>query len=82
MSRDTKMLAWSFNMPSLLSKTAFENGCRKAGKLSGGEKRKLCVAMAFIGGSELVMLDEPTAGMDPQARIHVKRMIEEKKKSV
>ena len=32
--------------------------------LSGGEKRKLCVALALIGNSELVILDEPTSGMD------------------
>ena len=32
--------------------------------LSGGEKRKLCVALALIGNSELVLLDEPTSGMD------------------
>ncbi|KHJ97146.1 hypothetical protein OESDEN_02873 [Oesophagostomum dentatum] len=51
----------------------------KAGKLSGGEKRKLCLAMAFIGGSELIMLDEPTAGMDPQSRVFVKKLVEEKK---
>ena len=36
--------------------------------LSGGMKRKLSVAMAFIGGSDVVILDEPTAGMDPSAR--------------
>ncbi|KHJ95467.1 hypothetical protein OESDEN_04587 [Oesophagostomum dentatum] len=54
---------------------------KKAGKLSGGEKRKLCVAMAFIGGNELVMLDEPTVGMDPQSRILVRKLIEEKKKT-
>ena len=32
--------------------------------LSGGEKRKLCVALAIIGNCELVLLDEPTSGMD------------------
>ena len=32
--------------------------------LSGGEKRKLCVALALVGNSELVLLDEPTSGMD------------------
>ena len=31
-------------------------------------KRKLSVAMAFIGRSKVVILDEPTAGMDPSAR--------------
>lgn len=36
--------------------------------LSGGQKRKLCVAIAFIGGSKLIILDEPTSGMDAQAR--------------
>ena len=36
--------------------------------LSGGMKRKLSVAMAFVGGSRTVILDEPTAGVDPYAR--------------
>ena len=30
---------------------------------SGGMKRKLCVAMAFVGKSRIVILDEPTAGV-------------------
>ena len=40
----------------------------QASRLSGGMKRKLSVGIALIGGSELVILDEPTAGMDPYAR--------------
>nr|KAG5700800.1 hypothetical protein BaRGS_035003 [Batillaria attramentaria] len=36
--------------------------------LSGGMKRKLSVAIAFVGGSQTVILDEPTAGVDPYAR--------------
>ncbi|KAG5485422.1 hypothetical protein LSCM4_06060 [Leishmania orientalis] len=39
-------------------------------RLSGGQKRKLSVAIAFVGGSRLVFLDEPTAGMDVGARRH------------
>lgn len=37
-------------------------------KLSGGNKRKLCVAMALIGNPTLLFLDEPSAGVDPIAR--------------
>lgn len=36
--------------------------------LSGGMKRKLSVAMAFAAGSRTIILDEPTAGVDPYAR--------------
>lgn len=36
--------------------------------LSGGMKRKLSVALAFVAGSKVVILDEPTAGVDPFAR--------------
>jgi ATP-binding cassette subfamily A (ABC1) protein 2 len=36
--------------------------------LSGGMQRKLSVAIAFIGGSRTIILDEPTAGVDPYAR--------------
>ena len=39
-----------------------------AGTLSGGNKRKLSVAMAMIGNPPVVFLDEPSAGMDPKAR--------------
>ncbi|EYC40189.1 hypothetical protein Y032_0625g796 [Ancylostoma ceylanicum] len=50
-----------------------------AGELSGGEKRKLCVAIAFIGNNRLVMLDEPTAGMDPESRRTVELLVEKEK---
>lgn len=39
-----------------------------AKNLSGGQKRKLSIAIAFIGGSKFIILDEPTSGMDTSAR--------------
>lgn len=44
----------------------FEN--IQAGQLSGGNKRKLSVAIAMIGNPPIVFLDEPSTGMDPEAR--------------
>lgn len=37
-------------------------------RLSGGMKRKLCVAIALIGDPDVVLLDEPSAGLDPVSR--------------
>jgi len=41
---------------------------KQAGQLSGGNKRKLSVAMAMLGNPPVLLLDEPSAGMDPEAR--------------
>lgn len=43
--------------------------------VSGGQKRKLSVAMAFSGDSKVIILDEPTAGMDTYARRYIWEML-------
>lgn len=48
--------------------------------LSGGERRKLTVAIAMIGNSKIVMLDEPTSGMDTSARRKLWDMLKKNKK--
>jgi len=47
--------------------------------LSGGMKRKLCLGMALIGDSKVVILDEPTSGMDPMARAKMWELLRSKK---
>jgi len=39
-----------------------------AKNLSGGNKRKLCLANSLIGGSRIIFLDEPSSGLDPNSR--------------
>ena len=52
-----------------------------AKNLSGGQKRKLCVALAFLGGSKIILLDEPTSGMDTYARRLLWEMIKKYKEN-
>lgn len=49
---------------------------KPSGTLSGGNKRKLSVAMALIGNPPIILLDEPSAGMDPQARKFMWSLVE------
>uniref|UniRef100_A0A4W5JNI2 ATP binding cassette subfamily A member 12 n=1 Tax=Hucho hucho TaxID=62062 RepID=A0A4W5JNI2_9TELE len=65
---------WSQNeLKEQVRKTLEETGMyahrhKRVGTLSGGMKRKLSISIAFIGGSRLVVLDEPTTGVDPCSR--------------
>ena len=52
----------------------------KAGQLSGGNKRKLCLAMAIIGRPELIIIDEASAGVDPSSRRIIWNAIKEEGK--
>ncbi|MBM7817479.1 ABC-2 type transport system ATP-binding protein [Brevibacterium paucivorans] len=55
--------------------TAFAN--RTIRRMSGGQKQRVGMAAALIGKPQLVFLDEPTAGLDPQSRLAVFTIVEE-----
>uniref|UniRef100_A0A8D0E5Z9 ATP binding cassette subfamily A member 12 n=1 Tax=Salvator merianae TaxID=96440 RepID=A0A8D0E5Z9_SALMN len=60
-----KVPHWS----NCLEETGLYNHRHKlAGSLSGGMKRKLSISIALLGGSKVVILDEPTTGVDPCSR--------------
>ena len=60
-------------LPSAVMTVIFKVGLQmfvntKAGNLSGGNKRKLCLGMALIGRPKILFIDEASAGVDPASR--------------
>ncbi|MEO3941303.1 ATP-binding cassette domain-containing protein [Paenarthrobacter nicotinovorans] len=52
-----------------------EAGPRKVGTYSGGMRRRLDIAMSLIGDPKVIFLDEPTTGLDPEARLEVWQIV-------
>lgn len=50
---------------------------RKCSTYSGGMRRRLDIAMSLVGKSQLIFLDEPTTGLDPEGRIEVWKIVKE-----
>jgi ABC-2 type transport system ATP-binding protein len=68
------------NIDQLLERVGLSAAARtQCRRLSGGQKRRLALAVALVGRPTLVFLDEPTASMDPQARLATWEIIRELK---
>ena len=70
-SSNEQELIQLFGLKSFLNK--------KLGNLSGGTKQKVNLVLTFMFDSDLIILDEPTTGLDPISLIHLKELIQKEK---
>lgn len=72
-SADENVLITTFGLEPFLNK--------KLGNLSGGTKQKVNLVLTFMFDSPLIILDEPTNGLDPISVIHLKKIIQKEKEN-
>lgn len=66
----------------LINRFSMNEACdRRVSTYSGGMKRRIDIAMSLVGNPKIIFLDEPTTGLDPEARIEVWNIVKELKAS-